>query len=188
MAVTALDSDVAALRQRLMGGTVPVPSIIEQPGLSQTPSTDAGGGSPGDAPPGIPERDLSTADFPDLADLPASDPMSLDRLTALRPELSLSMPSFWVLVRNPLEVEQYLQSSYGSGALAGGAAGSVSVALWIDENGSVEWAEISRSSGRPDVDRVALALFSEVAEFRPARDEGVAVPVSVVFSVRFPWY
>jgi hypothetical protein len=38
------------------------------------------------------------------------------------------------------------------------------------------------------MDQVALALFSEVAAFRPARDQGVAVPRSVIFSVRFPWY
>jgi TonB family protein len=188
LVATAILSDVdAALRQRLIGGSAPVPTIVEQTGLNETPS-DASGDSSGDAQPGIPERDLSTADFPDFSDLPGGNPMDLDRLTALRPELSLSMPSFWVLIRNPIEVEQFIQRSYRSGDLARGADGSVSVALWIDESGSVEWAEISQSSGRPDLDRVALALFSEVAEFRPARDEGVAVPRSVIFSVRFPWY
>jgi len=187
MVATALDSGVDMFRERLMGGLSPVPTIVEQPGLLETPA-DGGGSPSGDSPRGIPERDLSTADFPDFADLPGANPMDLDRLTALRPELSLSMPSFWVLIRNPLEVEQYIQRIYRSGELSSGADGSVSVALWIDERGSVEWAEISQSSGRPEMDRVALALFSEVAMFRPARDEGVAVPRSVIFSVRFPWY
>jgi TonB family protein len=188
MVATATDSDFDTFRDRLMGGLAPVPTIVEQPGLSQTPSDAAGADSSGDSPRGIPERDLSTADFPDFAELPGTDPMDLDRLTALRPELSLSMPSFWVLIRNPLEVEQFIQRSYRSGELGRGVDGAVSVALWIDENGSVEWAEISQSSGMPELDRVALALFSEIAEFRPARDEGVAVPRSVIFSVRFPWY
>jgi TonB family protein len=187
MVATAIASDIAALRERLLGGQVPVPTIVEQPGSNETPS-DGAVASSGDSPQGIPERDLSTADFPDFADLPDNDPMDLDRLTALRPELSLSMPSFWVLIRNPIEVEQFIQRSYRSGDLGRGVDGSVSVALWIDEQGSVEWAEISQSSGRPDLDRVALALFSEIAQFRPARDEGVAVPRSVIFSVRFPWY
>jgi TonB family protein len=187
MVATALDSDLDAFRQRLLGGISPVPTIVEQPGLGQAPADGVGDAS-GDARPGIPERDLSTAEFPDFADLPGANPMDLDRLAALRPELSLSMPSFWVLIRNPLDVEAYIQRSYRSGELARGADGSVSVALWIDENGSVEWAEVSQSSGRPELDRVALALFSEVALFRPARDEGVAVPRSVIFSVRFPWY
>ena len=187
LVATAIDADIAAFRQRLMGGRAPVPTIVDQLGLADTPS-DVGSGSTGDSDRGIPERDLSTADFPDFAELPGTNPMDLDRLTALRPELALSMPSFWVLIRNPLEVEQFIQRSYRSGDLSRGADGSVSIALWIDESGSVEWAEISQSSGRPELDRVALALFSEVAEFRAARDEGVPVPRSVIFSVRFPWY
>jgi TonB family protein len=187
LVATSLDSDLEAFRQRLIGGRAPMPTIVDQPGLSQSPS-DGSSDSTGDSDRGIPERDLSTADFPDFAELPGTNPMDLDRLTALRPELALSMPSFWVLIRNPMEVEQFIQRSYRSGDLSRASDGSVSIALWIDESGSVEWAEISQSSGRPDLDRVALALFSEVAEFRPARDEGIAVPRSVIFSVRFPWY
>ena len=67
------------------------------------------------------------------------------------------------------------------------ASGLVDVAVWIDEWGSVEWAEISRSSGLQELDEIALALFNEVASFRPARDQGVRVSMSVIFSVPFPW-
>ena len=74
-------------------------------------------------------------------------------------------------------------------AYSGGseAEGLVDVAVWIDEYGSVEWAEISRSSGHQEMDEIALALFNEVASFRPARDQGVRVSMSVIFSVPFPW-
>jgi TonB family protein len=187
MVATSLDADVDMFRERLMGGLAPVPTLVEQPGLRETPSDD-GGNSSGEPSRGIPERDLSTADFPGSGDLLGTDPMDLDRLSAVRPELVLTLPSAWVLIRNPLEVEQFIQRSYRSGDLSRGADGSVSVALWIDESGSVEWAEISESSGQADLDRIALALFSEIAAFRPARDEGVPVPRSVIFSVRFPWY
>jgi TonB family protein len=51
----------------------------------------------------------------------------------------------------------------------------------------VAWAEISKSSGREDLDELALALFNEVADFRPAREEGVSVSRSVTFALNFPW-
>ena len=105
----------------------------------------------------------------------------------MRPELVLSDLSAWVLLRNPTEVEMFIRRIYRRGELDRSANGTVSVALWIDKRGSVEWAEISRSSGRSDVDQVALALFSEVVAFRAARVGGVPVSRSVIFSVRFPW-
>jgi TonB family protein len=64
---------------------------------------------------------------------------------------------------------------------------AASVAIWIDERGSVEWAEINQSSGRTDLDELALQLFSEVVAFHPARDQGVRVPISAIFWVNFPW-
>jgi TonB family protein len=123
----------------------------------------------------------------ELSHLPETDSLDLGRLSELRPELALMTPSAWVLIRNPLEVEAYLRRSYTWGRVDPSAEGSVSVTLWIDERGSVEWAEISKSSGRPDLDEIALALFNEVAVFRPAREEGVRVSRSVSFALNFPW-
>ena len=102
-------------------------------------------------------------------------------------QLALLAPEVWVLVRNPTEVEAFLRRSYRRGTLDPSATGSVSVTLWIDERGSVEFAEISKSSGRPTLDEFALALFNEVVVFRPAREYGVSVSRSVTFSVDFPW-
>jgi TonB family protein len=61
------------------------------------------------------------------------------------------------------------------------------VAVWIDDRGSVEWSEVTKSSGHVDMDEAALALFSDITSFRPARDQGVRVSMSVIFSVEFPW-
>ena len=58
----------------------------------------------------------------------------------------------------------------------------------MDGSGGVEWAETSQSSGRQDLDEIALALFNEVVAFRSARDRGVPVPVSAIFSLDFPWF
>ena len=180
---TTIRTVAEAFRERLVGRAAPRPTITEpvQEG-EQTESTDSGEGDERSI---SVDRGLSAAEF---AELMGSSPMDLERLSAVRPELVLVAPSAWVLIRNPTEVERFIMGRYRRGDLDRSMNGSVSVALWIDERGSVEWAEITQSSGRPAMDNVALALFSEVAAFRPARDQGVAVPRSVIFSVRFPWY
>ncbi len=171
-----------AFRERLLGRSAPEPSVTElEPEGEPTESFESEGDEDGSI---DVNRSVSSADFEELL---GSDPLGLDRLSAVRPELVLAAPSAWVLIRNPTEVEQFIRRSYRRGDLDRSVNGSVSVALWIDRRGSVEWAEISRSSGRNDVDQVALALFSEIASFRPARDQGVTIPRSVIFSVRFPW-
>ena len=180
---TTIRTVAEAFRERLVGRAAPRPTITEpvQDG-EQTESTDSGEGDERSI---SVDRGLSAAEF---AELMGSSPMDLERLSAVRPELVLVAPSAWVLIRNPTEIERFIMGRYRRGDLDRSMNGSVSVALWIDERGSVEWAEITQSSGRPAMDNVALALFSEVAAFRPARDQGVAVPRSVIFSVRFPWY
>jgi TonB family protein len=126
-----------------------------------------------------------------LADLAHSDSLdvelSFDRLSELRPELSVMIPSLWILLRNPTQVENFLRQSYGRWALDQSEEGSVTVTVWIDSRGSVEWAEVSESSGRNDLDEAALALFNEVVAFRPARHEGVSVSGSATFALLFPW-
>jgi TonB family protein len=97
------------------------------------------------------------------------------------------IPSMWILLRNPTQVENFLRRSYGRWTLDPDEPGSVTVTVWIDTRGSVEWAEVSRSSGRPNLDEAALALFNEVAAFRPARHEGVSISGSATFALLFPW-
>ena len=174
-----------AFRDRLIGRGALTPTISETEELgTEEPvdEADAGGGGDGtiDARGGLADAQFS--------ELMATEPIDLGRLSAVRPELVLSAPSAWVLLRNPREVEQFLLRSYRRGVIDRADRGSVSVALWIDNRGAVEWAEISESSGRAGIDRVALELFTDVAAFRPAREEGVTVPRSVIFSLRFPWY
>jgi TonB family protein len=130
------------------------------------------------------ESDVTTVE---LADLPATDSLVLGRLSGLRPELAFMTASAWVLIRNQEEVEAYLRRTYSQGRLDPLVRGTVSITLWIDQQGSVEWAEVSQSSGRTDLDEVALALFNEVADFRAARDRGQTVSRSVTFSLNFPW-
>ena len=175
----------AALRSRLGSSRLPAPTISESEPEPEFEPEDSS-----DDPSGVADESILIGGRPSIADLTAStDPSSLDldRLSALRPELALSFLSAWVMLKNPTEVTDFMARTYRLRRLDPEVAGRVSVTLWIDRKGSVEWAEIAESSGRPDLDEAALALFNEVVAFRPARDNGVAVSRSVVFAVNFPW-
>jgi TonB family protein len=183
---TGTDADLGdlweQLNRRLGDRTAFVPTISE-------PTSEAEGRAPDDESDDTEDLDIGgqATTLTELSMLPESDSLDLGRLAELEPELALMTPSTWVLIRNPIEVEAYMRRSYTWGGLDPSARGSVSVTLWIDERGSVQWAEISESSGRQDLDEFALALFNEVAVFRPAREEGVRVSRSVSFALNFPW-
>lgn len=175
-----------ALGDRLRGRGAPVPSLAEPEDVVDEQEAALALEGSADSERGAPTIDGNASTI-DLAELPEPDSLSLDRLSALRPELAFMTASAWVLIRNQPEVEAFLRRSSLSGRIDPAASGSVSVTLWIDRRGSVEWAEISQSSGRNDLDEFTLALFNEVAAFRAAREQGVYVSRSVTFSVNYPW-
>jgi TonB family protein len=176
-----------ALREGPFGRRVRAPSVVEpevepEPELELAEQDPTPDGEDGEET--VIGGSASAAEF--LSTLEGDD-LDLDRLSSVRPELALMSPSAWLLIRNPAEVESFMRRTYQLGALDPDAAGVVSVTLWIDEKGSVEWAEISRSSGRSDLDEFALELFNEVIAFRPARERGVSMSTSAIFWVQFPW-
>lgn len=114
--------------------------------------------------------------------------LALERLAGFSPEVALESSSSWVLIRNPREVERFMGEHSLRQENRVGAEGAVAVALWIDVRGSVEWAEVIQSSGREDLDRLALQLFNDVVRFRPARLAGVLMPMSAIFSVNFSFF
>jgi len=186
------DADYGALFDRLgermrrgrsILPTLAVPTVASEPPEPSTGSPDEPL-EPAEMDEPVIDTDVTTVE---LADLPASDSIDLGRLTGLRPELAFMTASAWVLIRNQEEVEAYLRRTYREGYLDPNVSGTVSVTLWIDQRGTVEWAEVSQSSGRTDLDEFALALFNEVADFRAARDRGQTVSRSVTFSLNFPW-
>ncbi len=111
--------------------------------------------------------------------------LNLSRMSGKIPELFRPGTSAWLLIENPAAVEEYMRIV----ALnrASDERGQVDVAVWIDDRGSVEWSEVTRSSGNEEMDEVALALFNRIASFRPGRDQGVRISMSVIFSIAFPW-
>ena len=180
------DSEVmdlwAAATERLTDSRLLRAEVVD---LDRTPSSEEGEGEPDS----LSIAQLDSAQL--LADLAHGDSLDLEldleRLTEIRPELAVMIPSMWILLRNPTEVESFLRRSYGRWALDRSQPGSVTVTVWIDTKGSVEWAEVSRSSGRNNLDEAALALFNEVVAFRPARQEGVPISGSATFALLFPW-
>ena len=171
---------------RLRGRSAPRP-VLAEPELEvaepETPVDSESDGTPGEDPLSIGGR-ASTAS---LESLPDPDELDLDRLSVLEPELSLTSLSAWVLVRNPDEVMEFMRRSAAGAGLAEEDFRTVRITLWIDRTGSVEWSEVMESSGDRRVDEIALELVNEVILFRPAREQGVAVARSAVFSIPFPW-
>ncbi|MXW09536.1 MAG: TonB family protein [Gammaproteobacteria bacterium] len=171
---------------RLRGRAAPRPVVVE-PELAvaeaEAPADAQSEGTSGDDALSI-GGSASTAS---LESLPDPDELDLDRLSVLEPELSLTSLSAWVLVRNPDEVMEFMRRSAAQQGLAEEDFMTVRVTLWIDRRGSVEWSEIMESSGDRRVDEIALELVNEVISFRPAREQGVAVARSAVFSIPFPW-
>ena len=195
------------LRERLLGRGGPIPTIVE-PDLGLDRESDREIALPpaspalDDDPPDALEPDTHEEDrqgegirviveSPTLAD-PAfrleTSTLNLSRMAGITPELFMPGTSAWLLIRNPADVEEYMKIvGYEQYTQGTAAQGLVNVAVWIDDRGSVEWSEVTKSSERLDMDEAALALFSDIASFRPARDQGVRVSMSVIFSVEFPW-
>jgi TonB family protein len=165
---------LAALRPRVTEQF----STAEQEGTSETENPDQPR-SDGESREGLRIRQ-GTEDL-EYQRLSEEELLSLERLSALRPELVLVSPSSWLIVRNPDEVGRFIQARFADHGVEVGARGSLSVSLWVDERGSVEWAEINRSSGNGVIDASALELFRDVVSFRPAREEGMRVPVAAIF-------
>jgi len=84
-----------------------------------------------------------------------------------------------MLIRNPQDVRRFREQHRDE------SSPWITVALWISSQGSVEGSEIIQSSGREDLDRLALQLFNEVARFRPAQLGGVLMSMSAILSVTF---
>jgi TonB family protein len=132
------------------------------------------------------DRDPSAADRLTADEQSALD-MALERLAGFSPELQLESTSSFVLIRNPRDVERFMgqHSIRRIEAEPNSTEGNVAVALWIDARGLVQWAEVIQSSGREDLDQLALQLFNDIVRFRPARLAGVLAPMSAIFSVNF---
>jgi TonB family protein len=101
------------------------------------------------------------------------------------PALSFSWPE----IRNPRAMVRYLREQYNAIHDRIVPERFVSVAIWINDRGGVEWSEVRESSGDPNVDKIALSVVNEVMEFIPASREGAPVSVAVVLSIPFqvPW-
>lgn len=115
------------------------------------------------------------------------DSAYLERLSALEPEVTTGLGSSEVLLRNPSEVVRFKEQTARQHPAVEDTETWVGVTVWIDQRGSVEWAEISESSGNEVLDDVTLTLFRDVVEFRPALEDGDRVPKSMIFFLLFPW-
>lgn len=180
-------SGSGAPRDRLLGAEAPTATLAEPATSAEavpTPepavreSVEAGGSS------GPIGGRAATAE---VARTERGDSLDLGRLDALRPEVTAGLLSSSVLLRNPNEVAGFMRRASRRRPAVARSGAWLTVAIYIDESGSVDWAEVSQSSGREALDEVALTLFEEVAAFEPAVEEGQRVPKSMLFHIQFPW-
>jgi TonB family protein len=174
----------SALRAELRRRASPSPTLAEpepEPELEEERREADAQAADADAQDGGGVRVGGRYSLSDYDALSEDERLALENLSALRPELAFISPSRWILIRNPSEVGEFLESRFSGPEPRERPLGSLSVAIWVDERGSVEWAEIKDSSGRRDLDEAALELFREVASFRPASEGGVSVPIAVIF-------
>ena len=150
------------LRERLVGRGGPVPTLVEPPVSAPPDLGDDSANTPEEEGDGL-RVAVEDHTIADLASRLETSTLDLSRLAGLRPELVLPGTTMWLLLRNPEEVKEFMRVSRIRGAAEG--EGQVGVTVWIDERGSVEWSEITRSSGRQELDESALALFNEVVSF-----------------------
>lgn len=122
-----------------------------------------------------------------VADSSDDDAPEFGRLRSLRPEVVTGLASSEVLLRNPSEVVEFKKFAARRRPAVATTHAVVGVAVWVDRNGSVEWAEVSESTGSDVLDETALTLFRRVVAFRPALEDGERVPKSMLFYILFPW-
>lgn len=104
----------------------------------------------------------------DLSAEPAFTPMEE------RPQLS-----------NRAEFGEELKKRYPPMLKDAGIGGTVTLWVFIDEEGMVRNTRLVESSGNEQLDAVAESLLREVARFTPARNRGEVVPVWVQLPVTF---
>lgn len=111
----------------------------------------------------------------------------LGRLRGLEADVTAGLGSASVLLQNHPEVAAFMRRAGRRNRAVSTVDTWVSITVWIDESGTVEWAEVSESSRRESLDEIALTLFEDIAEFAPAREGGERVPQTMIFQISFPW-
>lgn len=134
----------------------------------------------------LPPPSVASLDLPAAAELAPPTRMILRPASAGRVGSGLATPAFvWPELRNPRTVVRFLRSRYNPVALESVAERQVSVAMWVNAKGVVEWSEVRGSSGHPVVDQIALIAVNEIAQFAPATRKGFPIPVAVTLSIPF---
>lgn len=172
---------VASVAPGVLDRSRPLPP---EPAAEEEQGSAEGEGSSAEEGEGEDVRLRPVASSLDYSRLSEEELLRLERLSALQPELAFGSLSGWLEVQNPTEVVDFMRERFERDS-EDEPRRTMVVALWVDERGSVEWAEISRSSGRNDFDESALELFRDVVSLRPARERGLNVPTAAIFWLRW---
>ena len=123
---------------------------------------------------------VSGADDPVVNELPLVVPPMAPAEEEVLSGVDATFPE---LLDRPL-VEDVIRRNYPLSFQRAGIGGTVRLLLWVDSTGAVDFANIGRSSGIPELDRAAIQV-SPSFRFEPARRRGRVVGTWVEFDVRF---
>jgi protein TonB len=87
-------------------------------------------------------------------------------------------------LRNAAEVQGILQSEYPALLRDAGVGGRVIVWFFIDENGTVQNAQVNEGSGQPQIDEAALRVARQF-DFSPAQNGDLPTAVWVQIPITF---
>ena len=87
-------------------------------------------------------------------------------------------------LRNAAEVQRALVANYPPLLRDAGVGGNATVWFLIDEAGVVRRTQVSRTSGRGELDEAALRV-ARTMRFTPAENRGTRVPVWVEIPIQF---
>lgn len=181
--LTGADGPTAEVTRRRASATdlAPAPEAADPEPDSSTEESQAGDEDDGATSIG------GRADTATVASATGERRAGLGRLRDLEADVTAGLGSAFVLLQNHREVASFMRRAGRRNRAVSTAETWVGITVWVDESGTVEWAEVNESSGRESLDEIALTLFEDIAEFAPAREDGERVPQTMIFQISFPW-
>ena len=131
----------------------------------------------------VPEEVPAVAETP-LTHSKPSAPRAPDVETWDLPEWPAPLPTTFPVLLDRDRARDIVADEYPDSLQRAGVGGRVQVLLWVRPDGGVDFTQIGKTSGLPDLDMAALRA-TRALRFLPATRAGEAVGTWVEFSIEF---
>jgi TonB family protein len=164
----------------------PAPASAPAPAPAPVPSPTP---PPQPAPRSVPAPEPAPVPLPEVPPRPAPAPAPQVIPRPVPPPRDLTSPTFTPMTQRPELLDRdavlrELHNAYPPALRNAGIGGSPIVWFFIDETGTVQRAQLSRTSGHAELDDAAVELARKM-RFSPARNGDSTVPVWVEIPIVF---